>query len=144
MKLKKTFGIIATMMLLLTWSSHSMVQAQGIDFFHGSFEEAKMKAKKENKLIFMDAYTSWCGPCKKMAREAFPDAQVGEYFNTHFVNVKVDMERGEGPQFARRYRVMAYPSLFFIRGDGTVAHRSVGMKTASALLALGKAAETKK
>ena len=92
----------------------------------------------------MDAYTTWCGPCKRMARDAFPNPQVGEYFNSRFVNVKMDMEKGEGPRLARQYRVMAYPSLFFIRHDGSVAHRSVGMKTAAALLALGKTAETKK
>ena len=144
MKLKKTFGVVAALMLLLTWSSTAVAQAPGIDFFHGTFDEAKMKAKKENKLIFLDAYTSWCGPCKRMAREAFTNAQVGEYFNSTFVNVKMDMERGEGPVVARKYRVMAYPSLFFIRHDGSVAHRTVGFKTSTALLALGKTAAEKK
>ncbi len=144
MKLTKTFGIIATLMLLISWSSTAVAQSSGIDFFHGTFEEAKVKAKKENKLIFMDAYTTWCGPCKRMAREAFPNPQVAEYFNSKFINVKMDMERGEGPALGRQYKVMAYPSLFFIRGDGSVAHRSVGMKTAPALVELGKVAETKK
>ncbi|HHG84150.1 MAG TPA: DUF255 domain-containing protein, partial [Bacteroidetes bacterium] len=63
----------------------SSMKAQGIKFFHGTFAQAKAKAKKENKLIFMDAYTSWCGPCKWMAANTFTDASVGAYFNQHFV-----------------------------------------------------------
>ncbi len=144
MKLKKTFGIVAALMLLISFSSDAIAQAPGIDFFHGSWDEAKLKAKKENKLIFMDAYTSWCGPCKKMARETFTNTQVGDYFNSRFVNVKMDMEKGEGPSLGRQYRVMAYPSLFFIRHDGSVAHRTVGYKATQALIAEGKKAEEKK
>ncbi len=144
MKHTKICSVVATLMLVIFWSSIAVAQSPGIDFFHGTFEEAKVKAGEEDKLIFMDAYTTWCGPCKRMAREAFPDPQVAEFFNSKFINVKMDMERGEGPSLGRRYRVMAYPSLFFIRGDGTVAHRSVGMKTAPALIELGKVAESRK
>ena len=32
-----------------------------------SFSEALKKAKEENKMVFVDCYTSWCGPCKYMA-----------------------------------------------------------------------------
>jgi len=146
MKNLKTFGFLAALLLLTSWTTELTAQAPagGIDFFHGSFEEAKQKARKENKLIFLDAYASWCGPCKQMAREAFTNPQVGSYFNSHFINLKMDMERGEGPRVARQLRVMAYPSLFFMKGDGKVVHRTVGKKNAEALLSLGKQAEGKK
>ena len=137
------FSIVTFVLLMLaTWTTD--VQAQGIEFFHGTFAEAQQKAEKEGKLIFMDAYTTWCGPCRMMAKNAFPNPEVGAYFNKHFVNLKMDMEKGEGRTLGRKYRVVAYPSLFFLKPDGSVAHRAVGMKNANQLIALGKQAEAKK
>ena len=64
-------------------------QAQsGIEFFHGSWDEALELAKKEHKAIFMDAYAEWCGPCKRMAKNIFTQKEVGDFFNKHFINVK--------------------------------------------------------
>ncbi|HEX2901248.1 MAG TPA: DUF255 domain-containing protein [Bacteroidia bacterium] len=114
--------------------------ATGIQFFHGTFAEAQAKAKKENKLIFMDAYTSWCAPCRFMSANVFTDQSVGEYYNAHFVNIKVDMEKGEGPDLGRRYSVMAYPTLLFIDGNGEVKSRTMGGKPASEFIALGQKA----
>lgn len=65
----------------------------GISFEHSSWEDILKKAKEENKLIFIDAYTTWCGPCKMMARNVFTDAEVGTFFNQNFINVKLDMEK---------------------------------------------------
>ena len=69
---------------------------KGIEFYEGNFNDALAKAKYENKIIFMDAYASWCGPCKKMAANVFTDEKAGEYFNANFVNLKMDMEKGKG------------------------------------------------
>lgn len=66
---------------------------QGINFFRGSFEEALKKAQQENKQIFVDVYTSWCGPCKMMAKEVFTRSDVGSFFNTHFVSLQLDAEK---------------------------------------------------
>ena len=68
----------------------------GVKFIH-SFEEAMKIAQKENKLIFMDAYTTWCGPCKLLNKRTFPKKEVGDYFNANFVNVKVDMGKRRRP-----------------------------------------------
>ncbi len=114
--------------------------AEGIDFFHGTWEEAKTFAKEERKLIFVDAYTTWCGPCKKMARDIFPQKSVGDFYNQNFVNVKLDMEKGEGPTFARKYGVRAYPTLLFIDGEGELIHLSKGAKPADKLIQLGEMA----
>ena len=69
---------------------------EGIHFEQGSWAEITAKAKTEKKLIFIDCYTSWCGPCKQLSAEIFPQKAVAEFFNTHYVNYKVDMEKGEG------------------------------------------------
>lgn len=113
---------------------------EGIVFSDGTWFQLLEKAKKEDKVIFMDAYTTWCGPCKKMARETFTQKSVGEFYNTNFINVKMDMEKGEGIQLAREYKVRAYPSLLFIDGDGKLVHRSVGFHNRDQFLELGSTA----
>ena len=65
----------------------------GIEFFHGTWAEAKAKAKAEDKLIFVDAYAEWCGPCKRMSAQTFPDPKAGEFFNPNFICLKIDMEK---------------------------------------------------
>jgi len=134
-QLKK--GLFFTLFLLATITQ---IQAQGIEFHQGTWEEALAKAKAENKLIFMDAYASWCGPCKMMSKNVFPNKKVGEFYNQNFISVKMNMEKGEGPELARKYRVRAYPTLFFINGDGKVVHQSLGYHRKNEFLKLGKQA----
>jgi len=114
--------------------------AQGIAFESGTWDEALTKAKKENKLIFLDAYTSWCGPCKMMSKNTFTDKSVGDLYNAKFVNMKVDMENGEGIQIAERYSVQAYPTLLFIDANGLVAHRALGYHDPEQFMTLGQQA----
>jgi thiol-disulfide isomerase/thioredoxin len=102
------------------------IWAQGINFEKGNFEELKVKAKKENKLIFVDAYTTWCGPCKWMASTVFTNDTVGKFYNEHFISAKIDMEKGEGIEFAKKYNVRCYPNLIILNGDGEVIHRQGG------------------
>jgi thiol-disulfide isomerase/thioredoxin len=92
----------------------SSIFAQGIEFFHGSWPEALAKAKSEEKLIFVDAFASWCGPCKRMAKESFPDPKVGEVYNASFICLKIDMEKPENAEFAGKYPVNSYPTLIEI------------------------------
>ena len=114
--------------------------AQGIDFNVENFTAASAKAKAENKLIFVDAYTTWCGPCKMMAKNVFTDKAVGDYYNEYFVNVKIDMEKGEGPELAKKWEIMGYPTLIFINASGEVIHRSMGARPSEDFVDLGKAA----
>jgi len=110
-------------------------KAQGISFEHEmSFNEALAKAKAEGKLIFMDCYTTWCGPCKMLTAKTFPDPTLGEYFNQRYVNLKMDMEKGEGPELQAQFGVRAYPTLLWIDGNGVVKHRAMGYMDPNALL----------
>ena len=110
---------------------------QGIEFFHGSWEEALAKATEEEKLIFVDAYTTWCGPCKRMAKQVFPDAAVGEYYNAHYVNLKLDMDKPEGKAFKALYPVSAFPTLYYIDTDGAVVKKIVGGQKVDIFLNIG-------
>jgi len=128
---------LASFVSFTGFSEKAQPASEGIAFFQGTWQEALEKAKKENKIVFLDAYASWCGPCKFLKSNVFTDARVGSYFNEHFVNMEVDMEKGEGKNLARMYAVGAYPTLFFIRPDGSVANKSVGYVSADQLIDLG-------
>ncbi len=130
------FYRLSTFTIAFLFSS-ALLQAQGIEFFHGSWEEAKALAKKEGKPIFVDAYAEWCGPCKRMAAQVFTLPEVGEYYNTHFINMKIDMEKGPGREFGQTYPVRAYPTLFYIDFKGDVLKKSVGGKQGPDLIQMG-------
>ncbi len=114
--------------------------AQGMEFEHGPWAEALAKAKSTGKPIFMDAFTTWCGPCKMMSNQTFKDEAVGKFYNASFINVKMDMEHGEGIELAKTYAVNLYPTLLFIDGEGNILHRTAGFHAPEAFLELGKTA----
>jgi thiol:disulfide interchange protein len=110
------------------------------DFFTGGFDEAMKEASKKKKMLFVDAYTSWCGPCKMMNNSTFKDKEAGDFFNSNFISMKIDMEQGEGPAFAMKYSVRAYPTLLFISPKGDVIHKVLGFRDGSVLTEEGKKA----
>lgn len=138
--IKKYFWLIG---ILLIFSGFVKAQQGGIQFEHGSWQEMKERARKENKLIFVDFYTEWCGPCLAMAEEVFPLMEVGNFYNTHFVNVKIDAEKGEGKTLREKYRVVSYPTFLFIDPkSGEIIHRSSSRQDAETFLFTGKSAVT--
>jgi len=130
-----------TIAFLLPLAFFSMAQNREIKFETGTFEEVKAKAKKENKLIFVDAYTTWCGPCKWMAKTVFTNDTVADYFNTNFIATKIDMEKGEGIEFRKKYNVFCFPNLLFIDGNGEVIHRRGGGMPPANFIAFAKEAQ---
>ena len=127
--------------LLVIIFSFLNTNAQGIEFFNGTFDEAKAEAKKEGKIIFMDAFAEWCGPCKRMAQNVFPTKEAGDFFNQNFINVKIDMEKGEGIELAKKYSVRSYPTLLFLDYTGTLVYEAKGARTdAEGLIQVGEQA----
>lgn len=113
--------------LLLVFISTSILNAQGIQFEEGNWSSVVEKAKKENKMIYLDAYAEWCGPCKMMAKNIFPTKEAGDKYNSAFINYKVDAEKGEGIQIAKKYGVTAYPTNLYIDPkDESVVYKSLG------------------
>jgi thioredoxin-related protein len=117
-----------------------------------SWEQVQAKAKAENKYIFVDCYASWCGPCKQMDRDTYPQDSVGSYFNSHFVSVKVQMDTSgkDDPRIASWYlaahylqtiyKVYAFPTFLFFSPNGDLVHRGLGFHDAGELVTLGKTA----
>ena len=112
--------------ILCALFSLSSLFAQGIAFEKMKWEEALAFAKKENKLIFVDAYTTWCAPCKQMDKRIFPSKKLGSYFNENFINLKLNMEKEEGLSVKKEYEVGVFPTFLFVSSDGTLIHRKVG------------------
>ncbi len=134
--MKKIFTV-----LLAVFSLFAIAQ-EGIVFEKTAFKDILAKAKKENKLVFMDAMASWCGPCKMMDKNVFSKKNVGDYYNSSFINAKFDMEKGEGREIAAKYGVRSYPTYLFINGDGVLVSRNFGYMPESTFLELGKEAES--
>lgn len=115
--------------------------AAGIRFVENKkWVEILALAKKENKLIFLDGYATWCGPCKYMQEDVFTSDAAGSYFNSRFINVKLDMEEGEGLQLSEQFNLRAYPTLFFVNGDGQLVHKYVGALNVEDFVKLGEEA----
>lgn len=115
--MKKIYSLFALILV------STLAFGEGITFEHGSFNQALAKAKAENKLLFIDGYAVWCGPCKYMAATVFMEDTVGKYFDQHLIALKVDVERGEGPDIKRRYGISGLPGYVFIDGEGNVVYR---------------------
>lgn len=115
--------------------------AQGLVFEEGTLAATLAKAKEQDKLVFVDVYTSWCGPCKMMSAEVFPQKEAGDFFNANFLNFKADAEKSEdGRHIARTYNVTAYPTFLFVNGDGELVYRFLGAKSVPELIEEGKKA----
>jgi thiol-disulfide isomerase/thioredoxin len=111
----------------------------GIRFEQGlSWKEILAKAKSEDKYIFMDCYTTWCGPCRYMRQNVFQTNLAGKYFNEHFINIEVQLDSTnvddaeiknwykDARKIMNKYRVSEFPTYLFFSPEGEAVHRIVG------------------
>jgi len=114
--------------------------AQEITWSH-DFKASLAEAQKDNKLVFVDMYTDWCGPCKLLDKDTFHDAKFIEVINKGFIPVKLNAEK-DGLDVAQAQDVQAYPTGLVFSSDGKVVKRFVGFlpaaKYAPALKKLSK------
>ena len=101
-----------------------------VKFEKEDFNSTLVKAKTENKLIFIDFYTGWCGPCLKFTQTVLTDEEVGKYMNSTFINLKYDAEKGEGITLSKKYNVKSYPTLLIIDHEGNVVEDVMGKQLA--------------
>jgi thiol:disulfide interchange protein len=136
----KTPGMIARMLL---WTSiltilFSCSQAQGVSFFEGSYPDAQAEALRSQKPLFVFCYASWNTNSNRMLKQVFTQKEVGDFFNGNYVCLKMDMEKDEGSQLARRWRIRAYPTYLFFHSVGDKVDRAMGEKDANSLLTLAR------
>jgi len=113
-----------------------------IDFIKNiSWKNLLAKANQKNKIIFIDVYTTWCVPCKKMEKEIFPLKKVSTFYNKNFISYQANAEKGEGLKIANQFKVQAYPTYLFVNKDGTLVYRGNGYNSdPKVFLEMGKKA----
>ena len=127
------YMVVLALLMLGCMSGKAQMQ-----FFQGTFEEALKQAQTEHKNVFIDFYTVWCGPCKMMSAQVFPDAEVAAYFNEKFVNYQINAEDKNFAEEVKRFRIQAYPTLVFLDPSGKLLAQQAGAMDAASFLRLAK------
>ncbi|MGZ3750627.1 MAG: thioredoxin family protein [Mucilaginibacter sp.] len=117
---------------------HTGDQSKQIVFIEDAWNEALKQAAAQNKHIFVDAYASWCGPCKMLRNTTFKDSKAALFYNKNFINVSIDMEKGQGPELAAQWRLQAYPTLIIFNPKGQPVLGTVGYIKAEDLIRFGQ------
>jgi thioredoxin 1 len=128
----------SVMITAAAWNIDDPDMETSIQFTEATWADILNKAKEENKVVFLDIYATWCGPCKLLKRTTFTDEEVGAFFNSNFINATFDGENGEGQKLSRLYQVHAYPTMLFINPDGSVKKVAVGYHTSNSIIACSK------
>ena len=108
--------------LMVAWNS----SPAEVKFIKGSYGDATTKAKAEHKGVLIDFMTDWCRWCDTLDVRTYPDRAVSEFVNENFVSVKIDAEKGEGIDIAKKFGVRAYPTILLVKSDGEEIDRLVG------------------
>lgn len=138
----KNNHLVKTTINLLVLLVHLSVFSQGIRFVEMKTDSdlamIHQKAAEEKKLIFIDCYTTWCGPCKYMEKNIFTNDTVAKFYNEHFVCARMDMEKGVGISYTYKYDVYSYPTYLFI--DKELGHRTNGTRDVKGFIKIGETA----
>jgi thioredoxin 1 len=132
--------LLAVILLALNFPNEDFPKNsdKGIRFYQGTWNEALELAQKENKIIFLDIYATWCRPCKMLKSKTFSEEEVGAFYNQNFINMTIDGEKGQGAVLARKYGIKAYPSLLFIDSNGRLISGATGYHAPKKFIRLGK------
>jgi thiol-disulfide isomerase/thioredoxin len=150
--MKSTHVKTITILLIAISSNLGLVcQFNGVHFEKSTtWSQILQKAKNENKYIFVDCFTTWCGPCKYMSTQVFPLDSVGNFYNSHYINVGFQMDTtkndpseikqqySDAALVRSKYSVIAYPTYLFFNPDGELVHKSTGGNNSVEFIDLGK------
>jgi thioredoxin 1 len=137
MKAVLSFILLTGSMLFIATAWNSVDMESGgmeIEFRKISLEQALLQAKAEKKVIFVDVYAPWCGPCKWLKKTTFSDPAVGKRFNENFINIAIDGERKNAKELMERHQITSFPTMLFIRPDGNEIRKLVGYRSTDELL----------
>lgn len=125
------------LLLLILTTLHFTQLSGSITFKNLDIDKAVKQAVQENKLVFIDTYAVWCKPCKQMD-QVFKDQNLGEFFNGHFISIKVDMDSRYGKEISKKYDVVWLPTLIILDNSGTVKNKIDKIVDAQELLQFAK------
>lgn len=125
-----------TAFIFLGQISVQAVEEKGIQFYEGDWKNALQQAETKDKLLFVDAFATWCGPCKYMDKNVFTNETVASYYNENFISYKMDVDKEK--ELAERYKVTSMPTYLFVSEDGTLVYRKTGAMDAEEFIKVGK------
>jgi thioredoxin-related protein/Tfp pilus assembly protein PilF len=114
------------------------VYANEIVFSSGTYAEVLAKAKAENKVLMIDFFTDWCKWCVELDKKVYTNSDVADFANSNQVNWKIDAEKGEGIELAKKFGISGYPTVVFVNGNGEEIDRIVGYFPAKEFLSIMK------
>lgn len=149
--MKKCFTLLLAFLSISFLNFAQGPNTEGMNFEHlPSWKDVLAKAKQENKMVFLDCYTTWCGPCKVMSAQVFTKKEVGDFYNANFINAKVQLDTTakddehvkrwyqDGHDIAKQYKVRAFPTYLIFNSQGEIVHRFVGSMPPAEFIAAGK------
>jgi thioredoxin 1 len=124
--------------------SAKATSADKIIFIENDWNSAVKKASAQKKYIFVDCYATWCGPCKMLKARTFTNQRVADFFNKNFINISIDMEKGQGPALAQQWKLQAYPTLIIFDENAKPVLGTMGFMNPNDLMAFAEQALNKK
>jgi thioredoxin-related protein len=110
-----------------------------LKFFEGSWEEALVEAKTEDKPIFLEIYKNWCLPCKVLKNQTYSRKEIGDFFNEQFINFSFNGKRNPEANIGIAVNVRDYPSLYILNSSGEPVIHTEGHLKPRDLLRFGQA-----
>lgn len=117
---------IVSCCLFFFFTLPALAQKEGIRFFKGSWNKALAEAKQSGKLIFVHARLYFSTASERLEQEVFPLKELGDKYNQHFINYRMDMEKGTGRSLGEEFQVRGNPTYLFINGDGDLVYKAYG------------------
>ena len=102
--------------------------SQLVHFEPLSWQQALGKARKENKMLFIEMFTTWCTYCRQMEQTVFPKAEVGSFYNQHFINVRYDAQKWDGVQIHKSYALPGFPAFLYLDPNGLLVLKTAGFQ----------------
>lgn len=125
--MKKLLSLAVLLMTSLTIAAQNKAIPEDL-FFKGSLEEAKAKAKAENKRLMVMVSATFCGPCKQLERDVYPTPEFRKLRddNKLIMIYYHDLDKKDPDNIHGQYKIKAYPSFIVLSPDGKETVRIAG------------------
>lgn len=132
--MKNKILLIALLLTAFAFRAYS----NEVEFTKGTYAEVLAKAKAENKVLMIDFFTDWCKWCVELDKKVYTNSEVADFANKNQINWKIDAEKGEGPDLAKKFMVGGYPTIVFVNGNGVEIDKIIGYFPAKDFLQMMK------
>ncbi|CAN5473489.1 hypothetical protein BH11BAC2_BH11BAC2_22030 [soil metagenome] len=133
---KLLYSLVVLLIIHVNVKAQDNAAPSGIIFQDLTYEQAIAKSKAENKPVFLHGFAAWCHYCEYMKDSIYPDAEVGKFYNAHFICIKLDMEK-EGKDLNKRLKITSFPTYVWFDGSGDMIHRVGGRRYKADFLKIG-------